>query len=343
VPLPAKLTPRQAMAIGTAGYTAMLCVLALEKHGIRPQDGEILVTGANGGVGSVSHRAARQTRLPGRGLDRPRGRSRAPDGARRGGGDRSPGTFGAGKPIGKERWAGVIDTVGSHTLANACATTRYRGAVAACGLAGGMDFPATVAPFILRGVTLYGIDSVMAPLAVRQEAWARLGKDLDIARLDAITREIGLSEAIAARAANCSKARCGAGRRRCQPIASLRDSGERSGNTARAIHSSSRKRLAAPHRPAAVRHRPAAPVPHTPGAVRSSWRPRLRQRCRQLPVRQPAQPSRIRANDGRDDDHAVAARSSRGDRRDSRRDSRRDRPEQELNNPARGRVRCRGR
>jgi acrylyl-CoA reductase (NADPH) len=101
-----------------------------------------------------------------------------------------------GKPIGKERWAGVIDTVGSHTLANACATTRYRGAVAACGLAGGMDFPATVAPFILRGVTLYGIDSVMAPLAVRQEAWARLGQDLDIARLDRITREIGLSEAI---------------------------------------------------------------------------------------------------------------------------------------------------
>jgi acrylyl-CoA reductase (NADPH) len=101
-----------------------------------------------------------------------------------------------GKPIGKERWAGVIDTVGSHTLANACATTRYRGAVAACGLAGGMDFPATVAPFILRGVTLYGIDSVMAPLAVRQQAWARLGQDLDIARLDRITREIGLSEAI---------------------------------------------------------------------------------------------------------------------------------------------------
>lgn len=101
-----------------------------------------------------------------------------------------------GKPIGKERWAGVVDTVGSHTLANACATTKYRGAVAACGLAGGMDFPATVAPFILRGVTLYGIDSVMAPLAVRQEAWARLGRDLDIAKLDEITSEIGLSEAI---------------------------------------------------------------------------------------------------------------------------------------------------
>jgi acrylyl-CoA reductase (NADPH) len=101
-----------------------------------------------------------------------------------------------GKPIGKERWAGVVDTVGSHTLANACATTKYRGAVAACGLAGGMDFPATVAPFILRGVTLYGIDSVMAPLAVRLEAWSRLGRDLDISKLDTFTREIGLAEAL---------------------------------------------------------------------------------------------------------------------------------------------------
>jgi acrylyl-CoA reductase (NADPH) len=102
-----------------------------------------------------------------------------------------------GKPIGKERWAGVIDSVGSHTLANACATTRYRGAVAACGLAQGMDFPASVAPFILRGVTLYGIDSVMVPLAVRQEAWERLARDIDIARLDAISHEIALSEVVA--------------------------------------------------------------------------------------------------------------------------------------------------
>lgn len=102
-----------------------------------------------------------------------------------------------GKPLGRERWAGVVDAVGSHTLANACATTKYRGAVAACGLAQGMDFPASVAPFILRGVTLYGIDSVMAPLPVRQEAWKRLAHDLDIAKLDAITREIGLGEAIA--------------------------------------------------------------------------------------------------------------------------------------------------
>jgi acrylyl-CoA reductase (NADPH) len=102
-----------------------------------------------------------------------------------------------GKPLGKERWAGVVDAVGSHTLANACATTRYRGAVAACGLAQGMDFPSSVMPFILRGVTLYGIDSVMAPLPVRLEAWERLARDLDISRLDAITREIGLGEAVA--------------------------------------------------------------------------------------------------------------------------------------------------
>ena len=197
VPLPKAFTARQAMAIGTAGYTAMLCVLALEKHGVKPGDGEILVTGANGGVGSVAiallaklgyqvvastGRVAEAEHLKALGdsaiIDR--NELSAP-----------------GKPIGKERWAGVIDTVGSHTLANACATTKYRGAVAACGLAGGMDFPATVAPFILRGVTLYGIDSVMAPLSVRQEAWERLGRDLEIAKLDGISHEIALSEAIA--------------------------------------------------------------------------------------------------------------------------------------------------
>ena len=196
VALPGSFTTRQAMAIGTAGYTAMLCVLALEKHGIRPQDGEILVTGASGGVGSVAiallaklgyevvastGRPTEEAHLKALGaaavIDRKE--LSAP-----------------GKPIGRERWAGVVDAVGSHTLANACATTRYRGAVAACGLAGGMDFPASVAPFILRGVTLYGIDSVMAPLAVRQEAWARLARDLEIVRLDAMTTEIGLSEAI---------------------------------------------------------------------------------------------------------------------------------------------------
>ena len=197
VALPGSFTARQAMAIGTAGYTEMLCVLALEKHGVRPEDGEILVTGANGGVGSVAiallaklgyqvtastGRSSEAAHLKGLGAAAVIDRQELAT---------------PGKPIGKEHWAGVIDTVGSHTLVNACATTRYHGAVAACGLAGGMDFPATVAPFILRGVTLYGIDSVMAPLAVRKEAWARLGKDLEIARLDAITREIGLSEAIA--------------------------------------------------------------------------------------------------------------------------------------------------
>ena len=195
VRLPAAFTPRQAMAIGTAGYTAMLCVLALEKHGIKPDDGEILVTGAGGGVGSVAiallaklgyqvvastGRLAESAYLTGLGaasvIDR--AELAAP-----------------GKPLGKERWAGVVDTVGSHTLANACATTRYRGAVAACGLAGGMDFPSTVAPFILRGVTLYGIDSVMAPRPVREEAWARLARDLDVGRLEALTTEIGLAEA----------------------------------------------------------------------------------------------------------------------------------------------------
>jgi acrylyl-CoA reductase (NADPH) len=168
VPLPASFSARQAMAIGTAGYTAMLCVLALEKHGIKPADGEVLVTGANGGVGSVAiallaklgYQVAASTGRPGEAEHlKSLGASTIID--------RSE-LSAPGKPIGKERWAGVIDTVGSHTLANACATTKYRGAVAACGLAGGMDFPATVAPFILRGVTLYGIDSVMAPLAIRQ-------------------------------------------------------------------------------------------------------------------------------------------------------------------------------
>jgi acrylyl-CoA reductase (NADPH) len=196
VPLPAAFTARQAMAIGTAGYTAMLCVLALEKHGVRPADGEILVTGANGGVGSVA--IALLAKL-GYTVVASTGRAAEADHLKALGAaaviDRAE-LSAPGKPIGKERWAGVVDTVGSHTLANACATTKYRGAVAACGLAGGMDFPATVAPFILRGVTLYGIDSVMAPLPVRQEAWNRLARDLEIARLDAITSEIGLADAI---------------------------------------------------------------------------------------------------------------------------------------------------
>jgi len=196
VPLPKSFTTRQAMAIGTAGYTAMLCVLALEKHGIKPQDGEILVTGANGGVGSVA--IALLAKL-GYSVVASTGRIHEAEFLKALGAslviDRAE-LSAPGKAIGKERWAGVIDTVGSHTLANACATTKYRGAVAACGLAGGMDFPSTVAPFILRGVTLYGIDSVMAPLSVRQEAWLRLASDLDPTKLDAMTSEIGLSEVI---------------------------------------------------------------------------------------------------------------------------------------------------
>ncbi len=197
VRLPEVFSTRQAMAIGTAGYTAMLSVLALEKHGIRPDDGEMLVTGANGGVGSVA--IALLARLGYR-VVASTGRTAEADYLKALGAsdviDRSE-LAAPGKPLGKERWAGVVDAVGSHTLANACATTRYRGAVAACGLAQGMDFPASVAPFILRGVTLYGIDSVMAPRVVREEAWQRLGRDLDPAQLDAMTREIDLGEAIA--------------------------------------------------------------------------------------------------------------------------------------------------
>jgi acrylyl-CoA reductase (NADPH) len=197
LPLPQAFTTRQAMAIGTAGYTAMLCVLALEHHGLKPQDGEVLVTGANGGVGSVA--IALLAKLGYR-VVASTGRVAESDYLKSLGAslviDRQE-LSAPGKPIGKERWAGVIDTVGSHTLANACATTKYRGAVAACGLAGGMDFPASVAPFILRGVTLYGIDSVMAPVHLRQQAWQRLALDLDMTKLEAMTREIGLSQVIA--------------------------------------------------------------------------------------------------------------------------------------------------
>ena len=197
VALPPAFSTRQAMAIGTAGYTAMLCVLALEKHGIRPQDGEVLVTGANGGVGSVA--IALLAKL-GYTVVASTGRPAEADYLRALGAtsiiDRAELST-PGKPLGKERWAGVVDAVGSHTLANACATTRRAGAVAACGLAGGMDFPASVAPFILRGITLYGIDSVMCPLPQRQQAWQRLAQDLDIAKLEAMTREISLVEAVA--------------------------------------------------------------------------------------------------------------------------------------------------
>ena len=200
VPLPEAFTPRQAMAIGTAGYTAMLCVMALERHGLKPGDGEVLVTGATGGVGSVAvallaalgHRvvaatgkAAEAAYLQALGAQAviDRAELAAP-----------------GKPLQKERWAAVVDAVGSHTLANACAQVRYGGAVAACGLAQGADLPATVMPFILRGVALLGVDSVMAPPALRREAWARLARDLDPQRLESMVTEIGLDEAVEAAA-----------------------------------------------------------------------------------------------------------------------------------------------
>ena len=198
IPLPEGLQPRQAMAIGTAGYTAMLCVLALERHGIRPGDGDILVTGANGGVGGIAiallaKKGYRIIATTGRIMESAYllglGAAEVIDRAE---------LNGPGKPLMKERWLGVIDTVGSHTLANACASTHYNGAVAACGLAQGMDFPATVAPFILRGVTLYGIDSVMVSRERRVQAWNRLATDLDPKHLEVITREIGLTQAIPA-------------------------------------------------------------------------------------------------------------------------------------------------
>ena len=196
IPLPAAFTPRQAMAIGTAGYTAMLCVMALERHGIAPGSGDILVTGAAGGVGSVavavlSQLGFRVVAATGRPEESrfllQLGAAEILDRAQ----------FAApGKPLTKERWAAAIDVVGSHTLVNICASLRYGGVVAACGLAGGMDFPATVAPFILRGVTLAGIDSVMRPYRDRLEAWTRLAADLDVTKLELLTEEIGLSQAI---------------------------------------------------------------------------------------------------------------------------------------------------
>jgi acrylyl-CoA reductase (NADPH) len=196
VRLPSTFTARQAMAIGTAGYTAMLCVLALEDHGVQPGAGEVLVTGATGGVGSVA--VALLGRL-GYTVVAATGKAAEADWLKRLGAtaviDRAE-LSAPGKPFQKERWAGVVDAVGSHTLANALAQTRYGGVVAACGLAQGMDLPTTVMPFILRGVTLAGIDSVMAPLARRQRAWDRLARDLDPAKLETLIEEIPLSGAI---------------------------------------------------------------------------------------------------------------------------------------------------
>lgn len=196
IPLPSNLSAEQAMAVGTAGYTAMLCVIALEKHGVKPDSGEILVTGANGGVGSYA--IAILAKL-GYTVVASTGRVEESDYLK---------TLGAsevidrntlsepGRPLAKERWAGVVDSVGSHTLVNACASTKYGGIVAACGLAQGMDLPGTVAPFILRGVTLAGIDSVMRPTADRIEAWQRLADVLEADMFKDVAKQIDLSQVV---------------------------------------------------------------------------------------------------------------------------------------------------
>ena len=196
VPLPTAFTPKQAMTIGTAGYTAMLCVMALEQQGVNPDQGEILVTGAVGGVGSVavsllaklgyhvvasSGRPEEKDYLLSLGATQVMDRNELSE---------------KGRPLAKERWAGAIDVAGSHTLANICASMKYGGTVAACGLAQGYDLPATVMPFILRGVTLAGIDSVYRPKADRIAAWDRLAEDLDLTHLDAIMTEITLGQAL---------------------------------------------------------------------------------------------------------------------------------------------------
>jgi acrylyl-CoA reductase (NADPH) len=184
------------MALGTAGYTAMLCVLALERHGLEPGQGEVLVTGATGGVGSVA--TALLARL-GHSVTCATGKASEADYLKRLGAhqiiDRAE-LSAPGKPLQKERWAAVVDAVGSQTLGNALAQTRYGGVVAACGLAQGSDLPATVLPFILRGVTLAGIDSVMAPISRRREAWARLARDIDPATLEAMIEEVPLEGAV---------------------------------------------------------------------------------------------------------------------------------------------------
>lgn len=196
VRLPAAFSTRQAMAIGTAGYTAMLCVLALERHGLAPGAGPVLVTGATGGVGSTAvallsklgfHVVAATGKASEEAYLKSLGASEVID---------RDSLSAPGKPLQRERWAAVVDAVGSHTLANACAQTAYGGVVAACGLAQGADFTATVMPFILRGITLAGIDSVMAPLVKRELAWQRLAQDLDPGKIELMTQEIPLVDAI---------------------------------------------------------------------------------------------------------------------------------------------------
>ena len=196
VRLPATMSPRDAMAIGTAGYTAMLAVMALERHGLTPAHGPVVVTGAAGGVGSVA--IALLAKL-GFQVAASTGRSEEADYLKGLGAneiiDRNE-LSAAGRPLAKERFAGGIDSVGSTTIANVLSMTKYGGAVAACGLAGGMDLPGSVAPFILRGVSLLGIDSVMCPGPIRNQAWARLESGLDRGKLEGITREIGLADVI---------------------------------------------------------------------------------------------------------------------------------------------------
>jgi acrylyl-CoA reductase (NADPH) len=196
VRLPEGMSTREAMAIGTAGYTAMLSVLALEKQGLTPKHGPIVVTGAAGGVGSVAtavlsklgyHIIASTGRVSETDYLKGLGATEVIDRAE---------LSGPAKPLAKERWAGGIDSVGSTTLANVLSMTKYAGAVAACGLAAGMDLPTSVAPFILRGVCLLGIDSVMCPIDLRKVAWSRLASDLDRGKLAEITHEIGLDEVV---------------------------------------------------------------------------------------------------------------------------------------------------
>jgi acrylyl-CoA reductase (NADPH) len=198
VPMPPGMTGREAMAIGTAGYTAMLAALALERHGVTPEGGPVVVTGAAGGVGSVA--VALLAKL-GYQVTASTGRPDEADYLKRLGAteviDRAE-LAGKVRPLAKERWAGGIDAVGSTTLANVLSMTNYGGAVAACGLAAGMDLPTFVAPFILRAVSLLGIDSVMCPPSVRREAWKRLASDLDRGKLQSMTREIDLVEVVEA-------------------------------------------------------------------------------------------------------------------------------------------------
>ena len=192
--LPENISNKQAMAIGTAGYTAMLCVLAIEDHGINPDDGVILVSGASGGVGSVAI-----SLLSGLGfnVEASTGRLEETSYLKNLGAksviDRKE-LSEPSRPLGKERWAGAIDSVGSTTLANILSQVSYGGAVSACGLAQGMDLPSTVMPFILRGVSLLGIDSVMAPMSLRKRAWERLSKDINFEKLEDMVVEVGLDQ-----------------------------------------------------------------------------------------------------------------------------------------------------